>query len=269
MPLAVGVQVRRTKDMIYCDAGSIDVAMNVQLLVETENGLEAGVVVVPEQMIETKESLKKVVRFFTDDDAKQVKENKAHAKKDLPIILDKTEKMGLKMNLSMIEYTYEKIKLFVYYTAEERVDFRELLKELGAVLKTRIQMVQIGVRDEVKILGSLGHCGQMCCCQRFLKDFTSVTTDMAKDQNLTINPAKISGVCGRLMCCIEYEHSFYISEGKNYPAIGDEIADSEGKCKVIGVNIFKSEITVQFENGRIKKVNPKDLPRPSEQRRSR
>ncbi|MBN1384908.1 MAG: stage 0 sporulation protein [Elusimicrobia bacterium] len=259
MPLAVGVQVRRTKDIIYCDAGSIDVSMNSQLLIETENGLETGVVVIPEQMIETKSPLRKVVRFFTEEDARQIKENKAHAKKDLPLILDKIEKLGLKMNLSMIEYTFERIKLFIYYTAEERVDFRELLKELGAVLKTRIQMVQIGVRDEVKILGSLGHCGQICCCQRFLKDFTSVTTDMAKDQNLTINPAKISGVCGRLMCCIDYEHSFYTSEGKNYPVAGDEISTANGKGKVTGVNIFKSEVTVQFEDGRVKKISPKEV----------
>jgi cell fate regulator YaaT (PSP1 superfamily) len=177
----------------------------------------------------------------------------------LPVILEKIEKVGLKMNLSMIEYTFERVKLFIYYTAEERVDFRDLLKELGGVLKTRIQMVQIGVRDEVKILGSLGHCGEICCCQRFLKDFTSVTTDMVKDQNLSVNPAKISGVCGRLMCCVAYEHDFYISEGKKLPHVGDEVKTLDGKGKVTGTNIFKSEITVLFEDGRTKKFHPKEL----------
>ncbi|MEW6555955.1 MAG: regulatory iron-sulfur-containing complex subunit RicT [Elusimicrobiota bacterium] len=261
MPLAVGVQVRRTKDIVYCDAGSIDVSMNSILVVETENGLEVGTVVIPEQMLEikTKEPLKKVVRLFTDEDAKQIEENKLAAKKALPIVIEKIEKLGLKMNLSMIEYTFERFKLFIYYTAEERVDFRELLKELGAVLKTRIQMVQIGVRDEVKILGSLGHCGEICCCQRFLKDFTSVTADMAKEQNLAVNPAKISGVCGRLMCCLAFEHSFYISAGKNYPSVGDEITLPEGKGKISGINIFKSEVTVQFEDGRAKKFHPAQL----------
>lgn len=259
MPLAVGVQIRKTKDVIYCDAGSIDVSVNNHLLVETENGLETGTVVVEEQMIDMKEPLKKVVRFFTDEDMKQVEENKLKAKKIVPAILEKIEKLGLKMSLSMIEYTFERVKLFIYYTAEERVDFRVLLKDLGAVLKTRIQMVQIGVRDEVKILGSLGHCGEICCCQRFLKDFTSVTTDMVKDQHLSVNLAKISGVCGRLMCCIAYEHDFYISEGKDFPHIGDEVKIQEGKGKVTGVNIFKSEVTVLFEDGRTKKFHPKEL----------
>ncbi|MFH0948608.1 MAG: regulatory iron-sulfur-containing complex subunit RicT [Elusimicrobiota bacterium] len=259
MPLAVGVQIRKTKDIVYCDAGSIDVAMNSQLLIETENGLETGTVVIPEQMINTKEPLKRVVRFFSDEDIKQVEENKLKAKKMLSVILEKMEKLNLKMNLSMVEYTFERIKLFIYYTAEERVDFRELLKELGAVLKTRIQMVQIGVRDEVKILGSLGHCGEICCCQRFLKDFTSVTTDMVKDQNLSVNPAKISGVCGRLMCCIAYEHNFYVTHGKNFPRVGDEVKILEGKGKVTGINIFKSEVTVLFEDGRTKKFHPKEL----------
>jgi len=259
MPLAVGVQIRKTKDVIYCDAGSIDVAMNSHLLVETENGLESGIVVIPEQMIDTKDPLKKVVRFFTEEDAMQVEENKKIAKKMLPVILEKIEKLALKMNLSMIEYTFERVKLFIYYTAEERVDFRDLLKELGGVFKTRIQMVQIGVRDEVKILGSLGHCGEICCCQRFLKDFTSVTTDMVKDQNLSVNPAKISGVCGRLMCCIAYEHNFYITEGKKFPRTGDEVKTPDGKGKVTGMNIFKSEITVLFEDGRTKKFHPKEL----------
>ncbi|MDD5687796.1 MAG: regulatory iron-sulfur-containing complex subunit RicT [Elusimicrobia bacterium] len=259
MPLAVGVQVRKTKDIIYCDAGSIDVSMNDRLLVETENGLEAGVVVIAEQMINTKEPLKKLVRLFTEEDAKQVEENKIHTKKVLPVILDKMQALKLKMSLSMIEYTFERIKLFIYYTAEERVDFRELIKELGAVLKTRIQMVQIGVRDEVKILGSLGHCGEICCCQRFLKDFTSVTTDMAKEQNLTINPAKISGVCGRLICCIAYEHGFYVSECKKFPKVDSSVKIAEGKGRVIGVDIFKSQVTVKLEDDRIKKIGIKDI----------
>ena len=206
MPLAVGVQIRRTKDILNCDAGSVDVSVNDMVLIDTENGLEAGVVMFPEQMVNTKEPLKKIVRVCHDYDIRQIGRNKESAKKILPVILEKIYLCKLKMSLSMIEYTFERAKLFIYYTSEERVDFRELLKELGTVLKTRIQMVQIGVRDEVKILGSLGHCGQICCCQRFLKDFTSVTSDMAKEQNLTVNPAKISGVCGRLMCCLEYEH---------------------------------------------------------------
>ncbi|MFH1540900.1 MAG: regulatory iron-sulfur-containing complex subunit RicT [Elusimicrobiota bacterium] len=259
MSLAIGVQVRKTKDIIYCDAGSMDVIVNSCLLVETENGLETGVCVIPEQMISTKESLKKIVRLLTEDDVRRVEESKLKAKKILPIILEKIKKLELKMSLSMIEYTFDKIKLFIYYTAEERVDFRELLKELGAILKTRIQMVQIGVRDEVKILGSLGHCGEMCCCQRFLKDFTSVTTDMVKDQYLSVNLAKISGVCGRFMCCIAFEHNFYTSESKNFPQIESEVKTLEGKGKVTGINIFKSEITVLLDDGRTKKFQRKEL----------
>jgi len=259
MPLAVGVQVRRTKDILYCDAGSVDVAVNDMVLVDTDNGLESGIVMLPEQMVNTKEALKKIVRVCNESDIKQIERNKESAKKVLPVILEKIELCKLKMNLSMIEYTFERAKLFIYYTSDERVDFRELLKELGTVLKTRIQMVQIGVRDEVKILGSLGHCGQICCCQRFLKDFTSVTSDMAKEQNLTINPAKISGVCGRLMCCLAYECYFYTMANKKMPSVNSTVHTPEGKGKVTGVNIFKSEVTVEFDDGRTRKFGLKEL----------
>ena len=259
MPLAVGVQVRRTKDTIYCDAGSVDVAVNDTVLVDTENGIEAGIVMIPEQMVNTKEPLKKSVRVCNEYDFKQIARNRESAKKVLPVIQEKIDLCKLKMNLSMVEYTYERAKLFIYYTSEERVDFRELLKELGTVLKTRIQMVQIGVRDEVKILGSLGHCGQLCCCQRFLKDFTSVTSEMAKEQNLTINPAKISGVCGRLMCCLAYEHHFYNQSNKKMPQMNSTIHTPEGKGKVNGINIFKSEVSVEMADGRTKKFTMKEL----------
>ena len=259
MPLAVGVQVRRTKNILNCDAGSVDVNVNDMVLVETENGMESGIVMIPEQMVNTKEPLKKIVRVCSDYDIKQVERNKESAKKMLLVILEKIELCKLKMSLSMIEYTFERAKLFIYYTSDERVDFRELLKELGIVLKTRIQMVQIGVRDEVKILGSLGHCGQICCCQRFLKDFTSVTSDMAKEQNLTVNPAKISGVCGRLMCCLAYESYFYALENKKMPQMNSTVNTPEGKGKVVGTDIFKSEVSVELSDGRAKKFGLKEL----------
>jgi len=259
MPLAVGVQVRRTKDIIYCDPGSADFAINTPVLVETENGLEVGVVMSQEQMRNTREPIRRIARVCKADDFRQIKRNLEEAKKVMQLIADKIEILKLHMNLSMVEYTFERMKVFIYYTAEERVDFRELIKELGTILRTRVQMVQIGVRDEVKILGSLGHCGQLCCCQRFLKDFTSVTSEMVKEQNLTINPAKISGVCGRLMCCLSYEHQYYVNASKKLPAMNSRISTPDGKGKVTGVNVFNSEITVTLEDGRTNKYNAKDL----------
>ncbi|OQA92203.1 MAG: hypothetical protein BWY26_00418 [Elusimicrobia bacterium ADurb.Bin231] len=259
MPLAVGVLIRRTKELIYCDAGSADISVNSAVLVETENGMEAGVVMQPEQMVNVKGQLRKIARLCTAEDFRHIKRNKEAAQKLLPVIIEKIENSGLKMNLSMVEYTFERMKLFIYYTADERVDFRDLLKELGPILKTRIQMVQIGVRDEVKILGSLGHCGQICCCQRFLKDFTSVTGDMAKEQNLTVNPAKISGVCGRLMCCLAFEHCFYADMNKKMPRINSNVMTPDGKGKVFGTDIFKSEVTVQFNDGKTGKYNLKEI----------
>ena len=166
------------------------------------------------------------------------------------------------MKLTCIDYTFDRSKLFLYYTAENRVDFRNLIKDLGHALKTRIQMVQIGVRDETKIMGGLGACGDVLCCARFLKEFSPVSMEMAKEQDIALNIAKISGICGRLMCCLAYEHEVYCQAKKKLPAVKSRVSTPEGEGTVAGINSLKEEVSVDLGEGKIvkfpnSKIKPK------------
>ncbi|MDR2425990.1 MAG: stage 0 sporulation protein [Endomicrobium sp.] len=260
MPIAVGVMVRRIKDKIYAEVGHLDLKTGDRVIAETEHGLEAGIVYEREKNIaKGKDPIGKVIRKITEDDKKKLVDNEARNVKAHAIVIEKADDHELDMKLTCVQYTFDRSKLFVYYTSETRVDFRELIKDLGHILKTRIQMVQIGVRDESKMVGGIGTCGQVLCCQSFLKDFSSVTIDMAKEQDLSLNTTKLSGLCGRLMCCIAYENEHYINVKKDLPEIGDMIYTPEGKAKFAAIDCIKETITADLGNREFKTYSIEEI----------
>jgi cell fate regulator YaaT (PSP1 superfamily) len=247
MPIVVGLMIRRIREKVYGDTGHLDLVVGDRVVVETEHGQEIGMVCEREKMIEkTKDPVGKVLRKLGHEDKARIAENETKNHQALKIVLQKIEDHELQMKLTCVQYTFDRSKLFVYYTAENRVDFRELIKDLGHILKTRIQMVQIGVRDESKMIGGLGPCGRKLCCQSFLKDFTSVTIEMAKEQDLSLNTTKLSGLCGRLMCCIAFEHECYKQTKKKMPHIGSKVRTPAGQGTVAALNCIKEEVTVEL-----------------------
>jgi cell fate regulator YaaT (PSP1 superfamily) len=259
MPIVVGLIVRRIKERIYGDTGHLDLLIGERVVVDTEHGQEIGMVCEREKMVEkTKDPIAKIIRKVTPDDNKRIKDIEDRNQQALKIVLEKIDDHELQMKLTCVQYTFDRSKLFIYYTAESRVDFRELIKDLGHILKTRIQMVQIGVRDESKMVGGLGTCGRSLCCQTFLKDFNSVTIEMAKDQDLSLNTAKLSGLCGRLMCCLSYEHNYYKEAKKNLPHVGNKVHTPSGQGTVISVNCLKNEVTVELGDHKQHKTFPID-----------
>ena len=260
MPIVVGLTVRRIKEKIYGDTGHLDLVVGDKVLAETEHGQEDGVVCEREKMIEKlKDPVAKVIRKLTPDDKKRLAENEQKNHQALKAVQGKIEDHELEMKLTCVQYTFDRAKLFIYYTAETRVDFRELIKDLGHILKTRIQMVQIGVRDESKMIGGLGACGRRLCCQGFLKDFSSVTIDMAKEQDLSLNTTKLSGLCGRLMCCLAFEHEFYKECKKRMPPVGAKVKTPAGPATVVSINCLKEEITVELADKQQKSFPAKDV----------
>ncbi len=247
MPIVAGLIMRRIKDKVLGDTGHLDLVVGDRVIAETEHGLELGVVYEKEKLVEKpKDPVVKIIRKITPDDIKRIKENREKNAQSMKVVGQKIEDHELQMKLTCVQYTFDRSKLFVYYTAEARVDFRELIKDLGHILKTRIQMVQIGVRDEAKMIGGVGHCGRILCCRQFLKEFSSVTIDMAKDQDLSLNTAKLSGICGRLMCCLSYEHECYKDIKKKLPAIKSKVNTPAGHGIVVAVSCMKEEVTVQL-----------------------
>lgn len=208
----IGVRFKYAGKIYYFDPGDLELPVNTPVIVETIRGLELGTVViglrqVPE--VEVVLPLKKVMRIATKSDLQKMEANQAKTAEAKEICLQKIAAHDLPMKLVDVEYTFDGSKIIFYFTAEGRVDFRELVKDLAAVFRTRIELRQIGVRDEAKMLGGLGSCGRELCCASFLGDFEPVSIRMAKDQNLSLNPTKISGICGRLMCCLKYENDCY------------------------------------------------------------
>lgn len=250
MPRVVGVIVRKIKEKIYAQPKHLTLELNETVIVETEHGVEFGFICEKEKEMEQPADVKfgVVIRKANEHDIKRL-ENNEH-KNDLAWdkVYEKISEMKLDMKLTSVNYTFDRTKLFIYYTSETRVDFREFIKVLGHALKTRIQMVQIGVRDESKIIGGIGTCGQQLCCKVFLKDFNSVTIDMAKDQDLSLNTTKLSGLCGRLMCCLSYEHELYANFKKSLPAIGSIVSTPNGKGKLVSINCVKETCAVEFDN---------------------
>lgn len=249
MTRAVGVLLRKIKYKIYADVGRFDLRLNDKIILETHYCVEAGVVCEKEKNIpKSKYLIGKVLRKATDEDKRRLADNERKALKEYGIVMQKAYVHKLDIKLTCVQYTFDCSKLFVYYTSATRVDFRELIKDLGHVLKTKIQMVQVGVRDESKMIGGIGICGQILCCQGFLKDFNSVTIGMAKGQDLSLNTSKLSGLCGRLMCCIFYENDTYKTIKKDLPEIGRIIATPEGKAKLVAIDCIRERVTVDFGN---------------------
>ncbi|MFC1512604.1 stage 0 sporulation family protein [bacterium] len=254
MPIVTSLRIRKTFDTIYGDSHSIYVIPGDTVILNTENGLEMGVVLEKEKTVYNyKGKIYRIVRKCNARDFTKLEENRKKEKEARKTCEQKIEFRDLTMDLTSVEYTFDRHKLFVYYTAEGRIDFRELIKDLGHELKTKIQMMQIGVRDEAKMLGGYGPCGRPVCCSLFLKEFKSVSIEAAKDQNLSLNPAKISGVCGRLMCCLSYEHPFYCQICKKMPKIGTKVQTPDGIGLIKNIAILKEEIEVIFDDGSAKK----------------
>ncbi len=260
MPIVVDLLVRRKEQKVIGDAGALDLVVGDKVVVEIDQAQEVGIVSSKEKMVEkVKGDIYKILRKLSQDDILRLEENKEKNIEATKVILQKIEDHELNMKLTFVEYSLDRTKLFIYYTAETRIDFRQLIKELGHALKTRIQMVQIGVRDETKMLGGIGPCGRVFCCKSFLKDFTSVTVDMVKFQDPSMNIGKMSGVCGRLMCCLAYENDFYSKQYKKMPKTGSKINTPEGPGIVTSVHYIKEEITVELADKQVRKFNLSDL----------
>lgn len=250
MVKTVGVRFKKAGKIYYFDPDDIDIKIEDNVIVETIRGIEFGEVVlgireVPEDQIVA--PLKMVIRVATEEDKKIYQENKNKEKDALAICLQKVHQHNLDMKLIDVEYTFDNNKIIFYFTADGRVDFRELVKDLASVFKTRIELRQIGVRDESKMIGGIGPCGRALCCASFLGDFAPVSIKMAKEQSLSLNPAKISGICGRLMCCLKYEQEAYEYARKIVPRIGSLVDTPEGKGEVVGNNLLKEQVRVLLE----------------------
>lgn len=260
----VSIRFKPQGKIYYFDPNGLKIEEGCNAIVETARGVEYGYVVRGNSMVPEKElvpPLKPVLRIATKEDDKQLEENKEKEKKAFEIALDKIKKHGLEMNLIEVEYTFDRSKVLFYFSAEGRIDFRELVKDLAAVFRTRIELRQIGVRDEARMLKCFGTCGRQCCCSTFLSDFKPVTIKMAKDQNLSLNPSKISGACGRLMCCLNYEQSTYEYHWKDTPRHGSIVKVPGGKeGTVVDVSVLTGVVRVlNPETGAITAYNKKDL----------
>lgn len=254
MAKVVGIRFKQAGKIYYFDPDGHEVQQGEAAIVETTRGIEYGQVVVGPREVAEEEivaPLKKVIRKATPADIKQMETNTAKEKEAFKICFEKITEHGLPMKLVDVEYTFDANKIIFYFTAEGRIDFRELVKDLAAVFRTRIELRQIGVRDEAKMIGGLGSCGRILCCSSFLGDFEPVSIRMAKEQNLSLNPTKISGICGRLMCCLKYENDAYEAEKGEYPDVGTQVVTPHGEGKVASVNIFKKTLGIEIKETRM------------------
>lgn len=248
MPEIIGVQFQNAGKIYYFDSCGQQIDTNEHVIVETARGVEYARVSLathwlPEEDIT--EPLKPIIRVADEEDRAIYEENLEAAKEAYAICQEKIIYCGLEMKLVNVEYTFDRAKVIFNFTADERVDFRELIKELAAVFHTRIELRQIGVRDEAKIIGGIGICGEPLCCHRFLTDFSPVSIKMAKEQNLSLNPTKISGVCGRLMCCLKHEQETYEELNSRLPGNGDAVTTPDGlKGEVQSVNVLRQKVKV-------------------------
>lgn len=251
----VGVRFKKAGKIYYFDPGDFKITDQDAVIVETARGVEFGQVVIgPREVPRNKVvlPLKTVQRIATEEDKKQVIVNENKEKEAFDICEQKITAHNLPMKLIEVEYTFDVNKIIFYFTAEGRIDFRELVKDLAAVFRTRIELRQIGVRDEAKLMGGVGCCGRSLCCATFLGDFEPVSIRMAKEQNLSLNPTKISGICGRLMCCLKYENDCYGTACKKIvaPTAGRRVVTVDGEGKVIAVNSAKKNVTVLLDDNR-------------------
>lgn len=251
----IGVRFRQAGKVYFFDPMNMKIEKGQHVIVETARGVEYGNVVLGIREVEDDKvvlPLKPVIRIATAEDDKKEEANRKKEKEAYKICLEKIAKHKLEMKLIDVEYTFDNNKVLFYFTADGRIDFRELVKDLAAVFRTRIELRQIGVRDETKIRGGIGICGRVLCCQSYLSEFIPVSIKMAKEQNLSLNPAKISGMCGRLMCCLKNEQDTYEYLNSRLPDVGDKVSTKDGMTgEVYSVNVLrrKIKIIVTLENG--------------------
>lgn len=252
-----GVRFKKAGKIYYFDPNNIDINKGEYVIVETARGIEFGEAVIGIKEIKEEEivsPLKSVIRKATDEDIEKHSENKAREKEALEVCLEKIEKHKLSMKLIDVEYTFDNNKIIFYFTADGRVDFRDLVKDLAAVFRTRIELRQIGVRDESKMIGGLGPCGRPLCCSSFLGEFVPVSIKMAKEQNLSLNPSKISGICGRLMCCLTYEQETYEGIRAVMPKVDSVVKTPYGEGVVVENNIVKESLKVKLPVGDVEEI---------------
>lgn len=258
MTKVIGVRFRTAGKVYFFDPGKLEIKQGDHVIVETARGIEYGTVIGAPREVEDDnvvQPLKSVLRIANQKDDEQEASNRQKEKDAFKICLEKIRKHGLQMKLIDAEYTFDNNKVLFYFTADGRIDFRELVKDLAAVFKTRIELRQIGVRDETKILGGIGICGRPLCCHTHLSEFAPVSIKMAKEQNLSLNPTKISGVCGRLMCCLKNEEETYEELNKKLPNVGDFVTTDDGlKGEVQSVNVLRQLVKVVVDVGDEKEI---------------
>lgn len=266
----IGVQFQENGKMYYFDSSDTDVKTGDYVIVDTARGNDLGEVVMGTREVDEENwrtPLKKVIRIADEQDIKHGQENRVKEKEAFGICQKKIAEHKLEMKLVSVEYAFDNSKILFFFTANGRVDFRSLVKDLASVFKMRIELRQIGVRDEAKMLGGLGPCGRPICCGSFLDQFQPVSIKMAKEQNLSLNPTKISGVCGRLMCCLKYEQEHYEMTRKKMPKIGREVITPDGTGPVTDLNIVKETVFVRLTNGdtsEIKEYPLENITKPSD-----
>ena len=250
MKKVVGVRFKPVGKIYYFDPENLDLNQDDSVIVETARGIEFATVALVKEIEDDEfdKPLKPIIRIATSEDKKQNSNNREKEAQALKICEEKIQNHGLEMKLVDAEYTFDGTKLLFYFTAEGRIDFRELVKDLATVFKTRIELRQIGVRDEAKTLGSIGVCGRNICCSQFLGEFAPVSIKMAKEQGLSLNPTKISGACGRLMCCLNYEQEGYEQALKKLPKVGALVNTPSGKGRVESLNILKGKVYVKLDD---------------------
>lgn len=248
----IGVRFKRAGKIYFFDPDGKQVARGEHVIVETSMGMEYGEVVIANRQLPQEKivaPLKKIIRIANKQDAKQNLENKKQEKEAFSICEKKIKEHKLDMKLMDVEFKFDKSKILFFFTADGRIDFRDLVKDLAAIYKTRIELRQVGVRDEVKRLGGNGVCGRELCCCSFLGNFDAVSIKMAKEQNVSLNPSKISGNCGRLMCCLQYEQNVYEEKLKKLPKIGAIVKTADGQGEVCGLETLKEIVKVKFKDG--------------------
>ncbi len=253
----VQVRLRESGKITYFSSSGMKFKSGDHVIVEADRGLDYGQVLSETEVLldaDIEEPLKKVIRKANPWDMHQIEKNKKKIKEAMDTCSKKIHERKLQMKLIDAEFSFDRSKIIFYFTAEGRVDFRDLVKDLANVFKTRIELKQIGVRDEAKMLGGLGPCGRALCCATHLKDFEPVTIKMAKEQSLPLNPTKISGLCGRLMCCLGYEYKTYKELMKGLPREGETVKTPKGPGKVVGVNAIKRAVSVELEDGSVIEV---------------
>lgn len=261
----VGVRFKKIGKIYFFEPKWLELKKGDFVVVQTSQGEDIGEVIVPNRKIEEEKlstPLKSIIRLANNKDMKHYKECKKKEKEALELCKKKIEEHGLEMTLTDVEYKFDDSKILFYFTADGRIDFRDLVKDLASIYKTRIELRQIGVRDEVKKIGGNGVCGRELCCCSFLNDFETVSIKMAKEQNISLNPAKISGNCGRLMCCLKYEEEVYSEKLKKLPKVGAIVKTADGKGEVEGIETLKEKVKVKLQDGEgyyYKKYDVKDI----------